>query len=297
MSTTPAWPWAAQIAAYEAAQHRQGRRPRGVASYVKILRRLAAFAAGAPPTAALIEGYFTHRAGAGALRPATIASEHAVITSFARWGARRGITPPDLLSLVDRPRNARGAPLQAPRAQIQAVADWIQNPQLPRSTRVAAAGRARRLAALCLYAGLRLTEARMLTWHDCDLAAGAILVRDGKGGKSRRVPIAAPLRRVLEDVPPAERAGYVAGTATAPLSYGGAEHVFDRFLARRLGFDISAHMLRRAFATRLDEQRVSLRVIQELLGHSSLATTEKYLGVDSARLVAAVETLGGVWTC
>jgi integrase len=289
------WPWAERLAAYASSERARGRREGGVTTYLKILARLAAFAEGRVPSAELVEGYFLARAGAGQLRPATIAAEQAAVASFARWGIRRRLVPDDVLLLLERPKKVIGPPIAAPRASILKVAAWVEEfPPLPKHVKREAAARARRHAALCLYAGLRLSEARFLSWHDCDLTAGELLVREGKGGKSRRVPLAPPLRRVLELVPVATRTGYVTGFADGrPLSNGSSEHLIDRFLSKLLGIDISAHMLRRAFAAQLDEQGVSLRVIQDLLGHSSLATTERYLAIDSRRKVAAMNLLDG----
>lgn len=121
------------------------------------------------------------------------------------------------------------------------------------------------------------------------------MVRKGKGGKCRRIPIGPTLMRVLDEVPQTSRVGTVAGLNDGNmLSRGGAEHIFDREL-ENVGIHVSAHMLRRAFATRLDELGVSLRVIQELLGHSSLATTARYIGVDRCRKVGAVDLLDGAF--
>jgi integrase/recombinase XerD len=142
---------------------------------------------------------------------------------------------------------------------------------------------------------MRFAEARVLDWSDVDELASELQVRDGKGGQARRVPVAPPLGRLFAAVPRAERAGAVAGLDTGqPLTRGGAEHIFTREL-RRIEVTLSPHMLRRAFATRLDELGVSLRVIQELLGHSSLATTERYLGVDRVRKIQAMDSLDGAW--
>lgn len=261
------------------------RRPGGVAAYGKVLRRLTAFAADRELSPDLVAAYLATRAG---LAPTSIAFEMTVISSFQDWARRRGHALPELLAYVDRPRKVKRPPIQAPRAEVAKAAAWCQGPGgYPRS---------RRFVALCLFAGLRFTEARLLVWSDVDLDAGELLVRDGKGGESRRMAVAAPLGRVLGEVPRDERVGAVVTTLDGlyPLARGGAEKIFLVELPR-YGIDLSAHMLRRAFATRIDELGASVRVTQAALGHSSLATTERYLSVEHSRIVAAVATLEGAW--
>lgn len=272
-----------QIAAYLTAE-RVRRRPGGVDAYGKVLRRVERHVAGQPLTPAGVAEYLATRTGKAA---ATINFEITVIGSFARWSRRRGVDFGDLLAQVDRPRKVRRPVLSAPREQIARVAEWCQGQDgRPRS---------RRFVALGLYAGLRIAEARALDWKDVDEWGGELAVRDGKGGVYRRVPIAAPLARLLGEVPRHERVGAVAGKEDGtPLTRGGAEHIYRREL-QRFGIVVTSHALRRAFATRIDELGHSLRVVQELLGHSSLATTERYIGVDRARKAAAVAELEDAW--
>lgn len=276
-------PLAETITAYLAAEAIH-RRPGGVAAYGKVLRRLDAYVGGRDLTPDLVAAYLATRAGRAST---TIAFEMTVIASFERWARRRGHDLPALLAYVDRPRKVKRPPIQAPRDQVARAAAWCQAREgYPRS---------RRFVALCLYAGLRFTEARRLEWRDVDLTAGELLVRDGKGGASRGVGVARPLGQVLGEVPADERAGPVVTTLDGgPLSRGAAEKIFDVELPR-YDITITAHALRRAFATRLDELGTSVRVTQELLGHSSLATTERYLGVENARKAAAIAALEGAW--
>lgn len=285
MECISSYPWGDEIAAYLAAERAKGRRPMGLDHYRRTLLRLAAYADGRPPAPELVEAFVLERAPS--VTPKTMASEITAFHSFDRWGRRRGRWGPSIMTLIERPRVPRRPVLSAPMAEVAKVAAWIEGG--PGRTR------SRRFVALCLFAGLRITEARLLDWRDVDEIAMELVVRDGKGGKSRRVPIAPPLGRLFAAVPRSERAGAVAGLEDGrSLTRGGAEKIFRTEL-RRVGIHITAHMLRRAFATRLDELGHSLRVIQELLGHTSLATTERYLGVDRARKVAAVADLEGAW--
>ena len=71
-------------------------------------------------------------------------------------------------------------------------------------------------------------------------------------------------------------------------------HIFERWLTS-LGIDISAHLLRRTFATQLLRHGATLRDIQELLGHRSLKTTAAYLGVDPKNLEDGLSKLPSSW--
>jgi integrase/recombinase XerC/integrase/recombinase XerD len=140
--------------------------------------------------------------------------------------------------------------------------------------------RNRALFELVYSAGLRAQEAVDLTLADVDFEQEAVLVR-GKGGKERLVPLgeeaALRLRVYLEDSRPELARG-----AEDTLFLSARGRPLDTSTLRRLL--PNPHRLRHAFATHLLEGGADLRTIQELLGHSSLSTTQIYSHVDSKRL-------------
>jgi site-specific recombinase XerD len=140
--------------------------------------------------------------------------------------------------------------------------------------------RNRALFELVYSAGLRAQEAVDLTLADVDFEQEAVLVH-GKGGKERAVPLgeeaAYRLRRYLDDGRPRLARGAI---DTLFLSARGRP--LDTSTLRRLL--PNPHRLRHAFATHLLEGGADLRTIQELLGHSSLSTTQIYSHVDATRL-------------
>jgi site-specific recombinase XerD len=140
--------------------------------------------------------------------------------------------------------------------------------------------RNRALFELVYSAGLRAQEAVDLILADVDFEQEAVLVH-GKGGKERAVPLgeeaAYRLRRYLDDGRPRLARGAV---DTLFLSVRGRP--LDTSTLRRLL--PNPHRLRHAFATHLLEGGADLRTIQELLGHSSLSTTQIYSHVDAKRL-------------
>ena len=145
--------------------------------------------------------------------------------------------------------------------------------------------RDRTALTLGLDAGLRAGEMVTLTWHDIDAAAGLIYVRFGKGGFSRTVPVTFPVMRQLI----ADR---------APFWVLSHERHPDRAIGTRaiqlalthigtaLGIHLHPHKLRHTYATTLMRAGMSLRDVQLLLGHASLATTAIYTHVDEEDLAA-----------
>ena len=140
--------------------------------------------------------------------------------------------------------------------------------------------RNRALFELVYSAGLRAQEAVDLTLADVDWEQELVRVR-GKGGKERVVPLGEEatyrLRRYLEDARPELARG-----ATNTLFLSARGRALDTSTLRRLL--PNPHRLRHAFATHLLEGGADLRTIQELLGHSSLSTTQIYSHVDAKRL-------------
>ena len=152
------------------------------------------------------------------------------------------------------------------------------------STRCGARGRSglrdRALVELVYSAGLRSAEAVGLDLQDVDFEQELLHVR-GKGGKERTVPLG-------EEA--AHRLALYLRDGRPQLAQGAENAVFLSARGRRLDTSTlrrltpNPHKLRHAFATHLLEGGADLRVIQELLGHSSLSTTQIYSHVDGRRL-------------
>ncbi len=146
---------------------------------------------------------------------------------------------------------------------------------------------------LAYASGLRLAELRTLRLEQLQLEAGFIQVI-GKGNKERVVPVGAPavaaLRRYLEVSRPRLVGPKSPGTVFLNRRGGsfGAVSLWGRIKARArmagIGRNITPHMLRHSFATHLLEHGADLRVIQDLLGHANISTTEVYTHVTTSRL-------------
>ena len=203
------------------------------------------------------------------LAPSTVARRLASVRSFLR----HALGPARVSDASFAPRRARRLP-DAPRpAEIDATLAGLADDG-PLGLRN------RALLELVYSAGLRSAEAVSLDLRDIDFEQEQVQVR-GKGGKERVVPLGEEaaywLARYLREARPA-------------LARGAEDALFLSARGRRL--DTSTlrrafphpHRLRHAFATHLLEGGADLRTIQELLGHSSLSTTQVYSHVDARRL-------------
>ncbi len=207
--------------------------------------------------------------GRGRLAPATIARRLSAVRSFLRFTYGPARVPDAALA----PRRTRRLPEAPKTTEIEALLE-LAGGNAPLDLRN------RALLELLYSGGLRSAEAVGLDLGDVDFEQEAVHVR-GKGGKERVVPLgeeaAHHLSLYLRDARPA-------------LARGAESAVFLSAHGRRL--DTSTvrrimrhpHRLRHAFATHLLEGGADLRVIQELLGHSSLSTTQVYSHVDARRL-------------
>ena len=203
------------------------------------------------------------------LAPASISRRLAAVRSCLRYTFGPAAVPDATLS-PSRPRRLPDAPKAA---EIEQLLEAVEgNSPL--------ALRNRALLELLYSAGLRSAEAVSLDLGDIDFDREVVHVR-GKGGKERVVPLgeeaALHVARYLQTGRPALAAG-----ANDAIFLSTRGRRLDTSTVRRLVRH--PHRLRHAFATHLLEGGADLRVIQELLGHSSLSTTQIYSHVDARRL-------------
>ena len=207
--------------------------------------------------------------GRNRLAPASISRRLAAVRSCLRYTFGPAAVPDAALS-PSRPRRLPDAPKAA---EIEELLELVEG-----DTPLALRNRA--LLELLYSAGLRSAEAVVLDLGDVDFDREIVHVR-GKGGKERVVPLgeeaALYLARYLRTGRPALAAG-----ANDAIFLSARGRRLDTSTVRRLLRH--PHRLRHAFATHLLEGGADLRVIQELLGHASLSTTQIYSHVDARRL-------------
>jgi integrase/recombinase XerD len=260
--------------------------------------------------------------GMGRARAST-AQRLAAIRSFHRFAAREGLAPGDPWGAIATPRLPRRLPrvleveeverlLAAAAAEPPGAGDGPSTGGAGRgseSTLAAAiALRDRALVETAYAAGLRISELAAATLDALDLGRGEIRVL-GKGRKERIGLLGTPALAALSDYldegrPALARRRTVAGQGSAAaestaiflnhrgeaLGVRGLRFRLDRLRQRAgLPLGVSPHTLRHSFATHLLEGGADLRIVQELLGHESLATTQVYTHVSPARLRAAYQ--------
>ena len=224
----------------------------------------------------VLVGYAAHLGAArpgrrpGRLAPATIARKLAAVRAFLRHALGPARVPDARLA----PRRGRRLP-DAPReAEVERELAALEG-----ETPIALRNRA--LVEIVYSAGLRSAEAVGLDLGDVDFEQELVHVRNGKGGKERVVPLGEEaafwVARYLREARPA-----LAHGANDALFLSARGRRLDTSTLRRLA--PHPHRLRHAFATHLLEGGADLRTIQELLGHSSLSTTQVYSHVDARRL-------------
>ena len=222
------------------------------------------------------------------LAPATVARRISALRQFYAFVQDEGLREDDPSSVLARPRARRPLPKILSHADIESLfaqAEQEADSGKPASVRLLA------LLELLYGSGLRATELvslpRMAVPRDAPL-----LTVTGKGGKDRMVPISGRAKEALSrwlDVR-ASDSRYLFPSRDSHLT---RIRLFQllKDLAARAGLDparVSPHVLRHAFATHLLEGGADLRVLQTLLGHADIATTQIYTHVDAARLVALV---------
>ena len=204
------------------------------------------------------------------LAPATISRKLAAVRAFLRHALGPARVPDAVLA----PRRARRIPDAPKQAEVDATLKALEGEG-------AIPLRNRALVELVYSAGLRSAEAVGLDLMDVDFEQELVHVRLGKGAKDRVVPLGEEashwLARYLRDARPELATG-----AENALFLSARGRRLDTSTLRRLV--PHPHRLRHAFATHLLEGGADLRTIQELLGHSSLSTTQVYSHVDAKRL-------------
>ena len=167
-------------------------------------------------------------------------------------------------------------------SEIEKIVEWIKNRKTYRDTVDADLT----LIQTAMKTGMRRSEMGNLKVEDINLDKGRLYVRGGKGDKDRVIPIhpdlVEGLRRLIEG-----KAGNDSVFGLLPRSIGNK----FRQWSKKAGVKIHTHSFRHYFATNLVEKGANIRVVQELLGHTSLDTTQIYLSVKPDHLEDAIQLL------
>ena len=237
-----------------------------------------------------IRSFLAHLHAQGLAR-ASVARKLAALRTFFRFLQREGILEKNPARLVSTPRLDRKLPARVEEGEVELL---LEAPDVTEPL-----GRRDRAMLELLYgAGLRVGELVGLDLSTCDLDSRLLRVL-GKGNKERLVPFGEPaeeaLRGYLRDR--RELVALGEGTDALFLNHRGGRltarsvrRLMDGYLKQTaLRSGLSPHSLRHAFATHLLENGCDLRAIQELLGHESLSTTQKYTQLSTRKLLEVYE--------
>jgi integrase/recombinase XerD len=228
----------------------------------------------------------THGPDDAPYRATSVARTLSAVRSFHRFLLREGITDRDPAVGVPQPRLPRSLPRPLP---VEDVRRLLEAPDERSPTGL----RDRAVLELLYGSGLRISELTGLDVDDIDLEEGSVRVL-GKGGKEREVPLGSFGRDSIGAYLTRGRPA-LASTATrgavflnargGRLSRQSCARLLGRYV-RRAGIErrVTLHTLRHSFATHLLEGGADVRVVQELLGHASVATTQIYTLVTARHL-------------
>ena len=220
------------------------------------------------------------------LAPTSLRRRAASIRGFYRFAFGEGLIGVDVAAHIDLPRQPRLLPETLTIAEVESLLE--ATPDL----------RARALVELLYAAGLRVSEALGLDREDLSTDGGFVRVI-GKGDKERLVPVGDIAldwlaRWITEERPALLALHHVTPARGGPLFLGDRGGRFARqqafaavrSAARRAGLpdSVSPHTLRHSFATHLLEGGADLRIVQELLGHASISTTQLYTHLTGERV-------------
>jgi integrase/recombinase XerC len=219
------------------------------------------------------------------LDPVTISRRLSALRSWFRFLVRRGVVERNVARDVKSPRLPRKLVSFLPIDEAKPMVDGRGLGGPARSRDVA-------ILELLYASGLRVSELTGLDLDDVDGETMTVRVL-GKGGKERVVPFGRAAARALE----AYRAGRATGRGPLFVNARGRRltsrsvRTLVKRAARASGVErrVSPHTLRHTFATHLLDGGADLRVVQELLGHSRLSTTQRYTHVSSAHVVRAYD--------
>lgn len=239
-----------------------------------------------------LRGWLAAQVGAGAAR-STVARRVAAARSFTTWASRRGLLPTDVAARLEAPRAQRHLPEVLNREQ---AAETMRTTELGAEEGDPIALRDRLVVELLYSCGIRVAELVGLDVDDID-AERRLLRVVGKGDRERAVPYGPPAQRALRTWMDGGRPELATADSGPALLLGARGGRLDPRAARRIVNEVTAatpgsprvspHALRHSSATHLLDGGADLRHVQELLGHSTPATTQIYTHVSAERLRTA----------
>lgn len=237
-----------------------------------------------------IRSWLAHTLASGGAR-STIARHTAAIRNFTAWAVREEILANDPAAALTSPRADQRLPTPLDESEARTLINLARAEAVDGS---AAQMRAWAILELTYACGLRVSEVCALDVSSLNREALTVRVL-GKGNKERVVPYGPPAREALDHWLVRGRPQLVTQSSGEALFLGDRGGRIDprvvRSMVHRMAtkagvHDVAPHGLRHSTATHLLQGGADLRAVQEMLGHASLSTTQRYTHVDTARLSA-----------
>jgi integrase/recombinase XerD len=224
--------------------------------------------------------------------PSSVARLVVSLRGLYRFLVREGRVDNDPTAGLGVPKLPRSLPKAIPLEDVERLIDLPDTSPLGR--------RDKALIEVLYGTGLRISELAALDVDDIDVEEGTLLVRAGKGNKSRVIPVGRAARKAVADYltvtrselvkkgvkrSAQDRSALFLNARGGRLSRQGCWKILKGY-ARTGGLEdkVSPHTLRHSFATHMLDAGADIRAVQELLGHASLATTQVYTLVSDQRL-------------
>jgi site-specific recombinase XerD len=257
--------WTEQL---ETALHARKYSPRTIKSYLHYNRAFCGFAAKMPEdvTSEDINRYIAHLDRTFKFSAATMNMAINALKFFYKW-----VMNSDTVRELHRPRSDKKLPIVLSKEEVERLLDFEPNLK-------------HRLLLMLVYSsGLRVSEVVALKYSDVDLSRHVLYIRSAKGRKDRFVMLSNRVKKYLDELNISRIEGSWLFPGARPgthLSIRSAQNIFQNAIAKaKIEKPVSIHSLRHAFATHLLENGADIRFIQNLLGHSSIRTTERYTHV------------------
>ncbi|MCD6495682.1 MAG: tyrosine-type recombinase/integrase [Candidatus Aenigmarchaeota archaeon] len=244
----------------------RGFRPKTKKTYLSVFRRYRKFAGTAisETGSADVKRYLTLLNKRGASNTSLNLILSALKFAFGFYGKNLDIR---------RPRKEKKMPAVLSRQEVKRIVGALENPK-------------HRLMLRCIYGlGLRISELQNLKVRDIDFDRKVVRIENSKGARDRIVPLPASLTADLKSFISLEGGTYIFHGRNGKVSLKTIQKVFEKALKKSgIKKKASAHTLRHSYATHLLENGTDIRIIQKLLGHSKLETTQIYTHVAGTTL-------------
>ncbi len=219
-------------------------------------------------------------------KKSSLARKLAALRSFYRFLAREGRAGLNPAAEVRTPKQPQHLPRVLSKDDANALMEFPEGDGLP-------ARRDRAILETLYSTGARVSELVGMNLEDLNLSDGLVRLR-GKGRKERIVPIGEVAVEALKEYLASLKPSAISHQPSAPvfmnhrgsrLTARSVERIVEKYSNRLAGGRISPHALRHSFATHLLDEGADLRAIQEMLGHASLGTTQKYTHLATDHLM------------